>query len=120
MSARSSLTTDGLAFVSAQRSARLATSEAEGRPYVVPVCYAYDGERFYTPLDEKPKRADVGALRRVRNIRARGEAALLVDRYDDDWSRLGWVLAQGRAELLLPPHERHTVALRPLRQRHPP
>jgi PPOX class probable F420-dependent enzyme len=119
MGARSSLTTDELAFVSAQRSARLATSDAEGHPYVVPVCFAYDGERFYTPLDEKPKRADVGALRRVRNIRARGEAALLVDRYDDDWSRLGWVLAHGRAELLPPGHERHAVALRLLRERYP-
>jgi coenzyme F420-0:L-glutamate ligase/coenzyme F420-1:gamma-L-glutamate ligase len=119
MTARSHLTGNELAFVSAQRSARLATSDAEGHPYVVPVCFAYDGERFYTPLDEKPKRADVGALRRVRNIRARGEAALLVDRYDDDWSRLGWVLAHGRAELLLPGQERHAVALRLLRERYP-
>src|SRR5258705_76596 len=119
MTARSHLTGDEVAFVHAQRSARLATSDAEGHPYVVPVCFAYDGERFYTPLDEKPKRGDVGALRRVRNIRARGEAALLVDRYDDDWSRLGWVLAHGRAELLRPAHERHAVALRLLRERYP-
>src|SRR5258707_15591181 len=119
MPARSHLTGDEVAFVHAQRSARLATSDAEGRRYVVPVCFAYDGERFYTPLDEKPKRADVGALRRVRNIRARGEAALLVDRYDDDWSQLGWVLAHGRAELLPPGHERHAVALRLLRERYP-
>ena len=39
-------------------------------------------------------------LRRVRNIEARHEASLLIDRYDDDWSRLGYVLVHGRAELL--------------------
>ena len=47
---------------------------------------------FYIPLDEKPKKVDESKLRRVRNIEARHEASLLIDQYDDDWSRLGYVL----------------------------
>ncbi|HET9109898.1 MAG TPA: TIGR03668 family PPOX class F420-dependent oxidoreductase [Ktedonobacterales bacterium] len=117
------LSPDALAFVQAQRVARLATADASGRPHVVPVCYAFDGERFYVALDEKPKRADVLALRRVRNILARPEADLLVDRYDDDWSRLGYVLAHTRASLLMPNAPEHADlrvrAIAALRERYP-
>ncbi|HCF88177.1 MAG TPA: TIGR03668 family PPOX class F420-dependent oxidoreductase, partial [Ktedonobacter sp.] len=56
MANRTTLTEGETAFVSAQRVARLATSDKEGNPHVIPVCYAFDGQRFYTPLDEKPKR----------------------------------------------------------------
>ncbi len=55
MTKRTILTEAEIAFVHAQRVARLATADAEGHPHLVPVCYAFDGERFYTPLDEKPK-----------------------------------------------------------------
>src|ERR1700726_4646615 len=99
---RTTLTEAEAQFVQAQRVAHLATSDEEGHPYVVPVCYAFDGERFYTPLDEKPKRVETNKLRRVRNIEARHEAALLFDQYDEDWSRLGYILVQGRADLLAP------------------
>jgi PPOX class probable F420-dependent enzyme len=108
-----------LAFAQGQRAARLATSDAEGHPYVVPVCYACDGARFFTPLDEKPKRADDRQLARVRNIQARGEAALLIDRYEDDWSRLGYLLVRGRAELVDAEHPDHASALALLRVRYP-
>src|SRR5579863_5279383 len=106
------------AFAQAQRSARLATADAAGRPSVVPICYAYDGQRFYTPLDEKPKRATDAALRRVRNIQARHEASLVIDRYDDDWTRLGYVLIHGRADLLLPEEFAHAQAVHLLRERY--
>ncbi len=102
MTVRAHLTEAEEAFVAMQRVARLATSDAEGHPHVVPVCYTWDGARFVTPLDEKPKRVGDHALRRVRNIEARHEAALVIDRYDDDWSRLGYLLARGRADLLPP------------------
>ncbi len=102
MANRTTLSEAEAAFVNAQRVARLATADEKGRPYIVPVCYAFDGTRFYTPLDEKPKRVNESKLRRVRNIEARHEASLLIDRYDDDWSRLGYVLVHGRAELLQP------------------
>jgi PPOX class probable F420-dependent enzyme len=106
-------------FVAEQRVARLATADAEGHPYVVPVCYAWDGVRFVMPLDEKPKRVSDRALRRVRNIEARHEAALVIDRYDDDWSRLGYLLAQGRADLLPPDAADHAHLLTLLRARYP-
>ena len=117
--ARDKLTAEEAAFVAAQRVARLATASAAGEPSVVPVCFAYDGERFYSPLDEKPKRVGVGALRRVRDIAARGEVALLFDHYEDDWSRLGCVLVHGRAALLPPTDAAHSHALALLRARYP-
>jgi PPOX class probable F420-dependent enzyme len=86
---------------------------------VVPVCFAFNGERFYSPLDEKPKRVDASDLRRVRNIQARGEAVLLLDRYDDDWSQLGYVLVHCRAELLAPADAHQAEALQLLRERYP-
>jgi PPOX class probable F420-dependent enzyme len=118
MSNRTTLTEAEAAFVQAQRAARLATSDADGHPHIVPVCYAFDGTRFYTPLDEKPKRVNESRLRRVRNIEARHEAALLIDQYDDDWSHLGYVLVRGRAELLQPEDPLHARALVLLRERY--
>src|SRR5258708_31950607 len=117
MSNRTTLTEAEAAFVQAQRVARLATSDADGHPHIVPVCYAFDGTRFYTPLDEKPKRVDVSKLRRVRNIEARHEASLLIDQYDDDLSRLSYVLVHGRAELLQPGDSLHphSLSLLPVR-----
>jgi len=118
MADRSTLYDYEIAFVQAQRVAHLATSDADGHPHVVPCCYAFDGSRFYTPLDEKPKRVEQRHLRRVRNIEARHEAMLLIDRYDDDWSRLGYVQVYGHAALLMPAEAGHADALLLLRQRY--
>lgn len=102
-------------FILAGRVAHLATTEAQGEPHVVPVCYAYDGERFYIAIDEKPKRPG-RTLKRVRNILETGRAALVIDRYDDDdWSRLAWVIVRGGAEMLDaddPVHPRVVALLR--------
>lgn len=119
MTASSSLSEQTIAFIQTQRVARLATADADGRPHAVPVCYAFDGVRFYIPLDEKPKRGDVLALRRVRNILARPEADLLIDQYDDDWSRLGYVLAHARASLVMSEEAEHAPAVAALRARYP-
>src|SRR2546427_2380860 len=118
MASRTTLTEAEATFVRAQRVARLATADGDGHPHVVPVCYAFDGARFYTPLDEKPKRVAGSELRRVRNIEARHEASLLIDQYDDDWSRLGYVLVNGHAGLLQPGDPLHTQALLLLRERY--
>jgi PPOX class probable F420-dependent enzyme len=115
---RTSLSESEIAFIQQQRVARLATSDAEGHPTLVPVCYAFDGTRFYTPLDEKPKSIEARKLKRVRNIEARHEAALLIDRYSDDWTRLGYVLIHGHADLLAPGHHLHATALTLLRARY--
>lgn len=119
MAGRTTLTKHEARFVQGQRVGHLATSDEEGHPYVVPICYAFDGERFYTPLDEKPKRVEANKLRRVRNIEARHEAALVIDQYAEDWSRLGYVLVQGRADLLAPGDALHAQALQLLRERYP-
>jgi len=118
MTTRSTLTEAETTFVHSQRVARLATADADGNPHVIPVCYAFDGTRFFTPLDEKPKRVAESKLRRVRNIEARPAVALVIDQYDDDWSQLGYVLVQGRAELLQPENTMHVQALVLLRERY--
>ncbi len=106
------------AFIHKLRAARLATADEQGSPYIVPVCYAFDGTYFYIALDEKPKRVAVTQLRRVRNIEARHEASLLIDQYDDDWSQLGYILVHGKAELIGGEHEQHKEALILLRERY--
>jgi PPOX class probable F420-dependent enzyme len=90
--------TDPLAAES--RVARLATVDDVGAPHVVPVVYATDGRAYYSPIDRKPKRTPPERLKRVRNIRGNPQVALLIDHYEEDWTRLRFVMVQGRAELL--------------------
>jgi PPOX class probable F420-dependent enzyme len=99
------------------RVARLATADAAGRPHLVPVVFAVDGERVYTVVDAKPKRTT--ALRRLRNVRENPAVALLVDHYDEDWSALWWARAEGVARVLQAdePEARRAIAL--LRERFP-
>lgn len=80
------------------RVGRLATAGADGRPLVVPVCYAVDAGIVYSAVDAKPKRTR--ALRRLRNIAENPWVSLVVDEYDEDWTRLRYVIVEGRAELL--------------------
>jgi PPOX class probable F420-dependent enzyme len=82
------------------RVARLATLDAEGGPHIVPVCFVYHDKVFYTAIDLKPKRVAPEALARLKNIEAAPQVALLVDKYDDDWSQLWYVLARGKAKLV--------------------
>ena len=100
------------------RVARLATRDPQGRPHVVPVCYVYDGEAFYAPLDRKPKRASSRELARVRNIRANPEVALLLDQYDEDWTKLWYILIRGSCEMLSVGEERKK-AVELLRKKYP-
>ncbi len=89
-----------LARLRRARVARLATADARGRPHLVPVCFAADARTVYHAIDRKPKGRPPERLARVRNIVANPQVALLVDRYEDDWSRLWFVLVRGRARLL--------------------
>jgi len=82
------------------RIARLATVDARFAPHIVPVCFAYDGNSFYTALDQKPKRVTPERLRRVRNIAVNPEVALLIDEYDEDWAQLWYILIRGQAKLV--------------------
>jgi PPOX class probable F420-dependent enzyme len=96
-----------LAFLAAARTATLATISPTGRPRLVPVCFVVEAADsstvLYTPIDEKPKRAARPAeLARVRDILARPEVAVLVDRWSEDWSELAWLRLDGTAAVLEP------------------
>lgn len=81
----------------AARVARLGTAGSDGLPRVVPVTFAVLGERVVTAVDHKPKRT--ADLRRLRDIRANSNVSLLVDHYEDDWTRLWWARADGSAQI---------------------
>jgi PPOX class probable F420-dependent enzyme len=101
------------------RVARLATADQSGRPHVIPVCFVFDGQVLYTPIDEKPKRVSPRALRRVRNIEANPHVALVVDDYDEDWRRLRYALVRGTADLIGPDESGHAAAVARLRRKYP-
>ncbi|HEV3479219.1 MAG TPA: TIGR03668 family PPOX class F420-dependent oxidoreductase [Gaiellaceae bacterium] len=84
--------------VAGARVARLATVDAEGRPHLVPICFALEEETVYSAVDEKPKRSR--RLKRLANIRRHPEVTVLVDHYEEDWTRLWWVRLDGVAEVL--------------------
>ena len=93
------LATAARALLDERRVAHLATADRAGRPHVIPLCYARDEDRLYFVVDEKPKAAGK-RLKRIRNIVENPEVALVVDVYDEDWSRLEYLLVRGRAEIV--------------------
>jgi PPOX class probable F420-dependent enzyme len=105
-------------FLVQQRVAHLATADRRALPHVVPVCFALAGSSLYVAIDEKPKRGPVTALKRLRNIAQNPAVAVIVDRYEDDWTRLGWIMLRGHAEILREGPE-HQDAQALLRSRYP-
>jgi PPOX class probable F420-dependent enzyme len=105
-------------FLDTLRVARLATADAHGVPHIVPVCFAIADGTLYMTIDEKPKRQVGAPLKRLRNIAENPAVAILADRYDEDWTRLGWIMLQGRAEILSGGTE-HARAQALLRARYP-
>lgn len=97
---------------------RLATADAEGRPHVVPVCFALVEDQVVTPIDEKPQDVSPRNLRRCRDIEENPRVALVVDHYAEDWSRLGWVQLRGTAALVSPDHSHHEHAVTALRSKY--
>lgn len=117
-------------FLDGERRGILATTAPDGRARLVPVCYVLSDRvdsigrpLIYTPIDEKPKRTDnPHDVARVRDLLVLPEVSLIVDRWDEDWTRLAWLRLYGSGELLEPqPHEReeHTAAIAALRERYP-
>jgi PPOX class probable F420-dependent enzyme len=88
------------ARVTEARVARLATIDPQGRPHLVPVCFVLAGDTVYSAVDEKPKSSR--DLQRLKNVRANPAVALIVDRYDEDWTQLWWVRLRGEAAVLEP------------------
>ena len=101
------------AFLHATRRAVLVTIAQDGRPRPIPVCFILspDSAVVYTPIDEKPKRGvDVRSLARVRDIESDDRVSLLADRWDEDWTHLGWLRLEGRGRLLEPPDDAESRA----------
>ena len=87
-------------FLDSLRVAHLATADADAMPHVVPVCFVIRADTVYITIDAKPKSRPPNELKRIRNIIANPRVAIVADRYDEDWTRLGWVMLLGRAEIL--------------------
>ena len=87
-------------FLATLRVGRLATANSSAVPHVVPVCYAISDCTLYITIDEKPKQRVGQPLKRLRNIAENPAVAVVVDRYDEDWTLLGWVMVRGRADIL--------------------
>jgi PPOX class probable F420-dependent enzyme len=99
------------------RVARLATLDSERTPHAIPICFAMDDGVFYSAIDGKPKRVSPNQLTRLKNIQETPQVALLVDQYDEDWTRLWYVLVRGKAELVSVPDEQKR-AIRCLRAKY--
>ncbi len=96
------------------RVGRLATTGEDGQPHIVPVCFVFDGEALFTPIDGKPK--TTRRLKRIRNLKTNPRAALLVDHYEEDWRRLRYVLVEGEGSLV--EGERAALALASLHEKY--
>ena len=113
------LSQEQASWLAAAPSAHMATADASGAPHVIPVCYASDGRFSVLSIwTRSPNGPRLPRLRRVRNIQENPQVSLVVDHYEDDWSRLGYILVLGKAELLLGGGERD-AAVRLLRRKYP-
>jgi len=104
-------------FIEQQRTGHLATLDHDGNPHVIPICFALRGEHLYFVVDDKPKRARKG-LKRLRNIEGDPRVAVVIDRYDENWSRLAYVQLRGSALIVHDPSE-YSQVLDELKQRYP-
>jgi PPOX class probable F420-dependent enzyme len=111
------LSADQARFLASCRVGHLATADAQGTPHLVPVCFVASEGSLYITIDQKPK-GDPRALKRLRNITENPIAAFVADRWDEDWTRLGWVMLRGAGEILAEGAE-HDCAQALLRERYP-
>ena len=88
--------------VNAERVAHLASADPQAVPHLIPICFHYDGDRFYSVLDQKPKRTAVTNLKRVRNILSNPNVALVIDHWQEEWQGLWYVLDQRHRRPPLP------------------
>jgi PPOX class probable F420-dependent enzyme len=86
-------------FLASRRVGHLATADTRAAPHLVPVCFVIGEGAVYITIDQKPK-GNVRTLKRLRNITENPVAAFVADRWDEDWTRLGWVMLRGPAEIL--------------------
>jgi PPOX class probable F420-dependent enzyme len=98
--------------------AHLATADAAGRPHLVPIVFALEGDTIYNAVDQKPKRTR--ALRRLANVAENPQVAVLVDHYSSDWQELWWARAEGAARIIAADSPEGAAALGLLEARYEP
>ena len=113
------LSDDARAFIQAHRVGHLATADARATPHVIPVCYALVDDRLYFVADDKPKHGGPRALKRLANIAENPRVALVIDDYDEDWTRLAYLLLHLDASIVDSEAE-YARVLAVLRDRYPP
>jgi PPOX class probable F420-dependent enzyme len=111
------LSQEQVRFLAHRRVGHLATADARAIPHLVPVCFVVSEHAVYITIDQKPK-GDVRSLKRLRNIIENPVASFLADRWDEDWTHLGWVMLRGPGEILAEGAE-HDRAQTLLRSRYP-
>jgi PPOX class probable F420-dependent enzyme len=115
---RTTFSQNELDLLTQTRVGRLATADQSGQPHVIPIVFATDGERLYTPLDRKPKRVGSMELKRVRNLVENPRVAVVVDHYEEDWSKLTWLLVKGTGTLV-ESGEEYDVGVQLLEKKYP-
>jgi len=90
------------AIINESKLARLATVDSECMPYLIPVVFVFDNDSgsFFLPIDEKTKRSRPESLKRVKNIQQNPNVALLIDKYNEDWRKLFFIMIRGRASII--------------------
>ena len=104
-------------FIESAKIAHLATVSGGGEPHNIPLCFWFDGARFYFVIDEKPKRKSGTEIKRMRNIADNPRVALVIDHYEEDWGRLAYVLIHGDARIVDDAAE-YALAIQHLRHRY--
>jgi len=87
-------------FIERARVARLATVDSTFRPHLVPVVFVFDGNHFFIPIDQKRKTVKPQGLKRIKNLQDNPNVALLIDTYSEDWTKLAFVMIQGKASVI--------------------
>jgi len=87
-------------LISRAKVARLATVDQKLYPYVVPVVFVFHGNSFFIPLDEKTKTVNPKNLKRVKNIEKNPNVTLLIDKYQNDWKKLFFLMIHGKAKVI--------------------
>jgi len=117
MDGQSGINEDVRRFLDSHQVGRLGTADPQGHPYVVPICYAVGSRSIYSVVDDKPKNIQHAQLKRIKNILSNPNVCLTVDTYSDDWSKLGYMMIRGHAEILTSGPE-HREAADLLRRRY--
>lgn len=87
-------------FIEKARVARLATVDNTFKPHLVPVVFVFDGNHFFIPIDQKRKSVKPRGLKRLKNLQDNPDVALLIDMYSEDWTKLAFVMIQGKASII--------------------